>query len=148
METTSAKKVIVSYLMTSVILFFISALMSVSGLFGNHIVTSVHQISVELMIVTQLSIVLVSNAVFHWFFYYAGFNSSPITKGLSIGMTLGVAYFLVCVFGLNLYDISGDPLHELAGVVGGRVIEYCTGGVAAAVISVSDVEKWGLLRAF
>lgn len=148
METISVKKVIVSYLLTSVILFFTSALMSISGVFGGQIGGSIHHISVELMIAYQMAVVLVSNAILHWFFYYAGFRYSPFTKGLTIGMVLGAAYFSVCVFGLNIYDITGDPIGQLIGAVSGRMIEYTTGGIATALISVSDVHKWGLLKAF
>lgn len=69
-------------------------------------------------------------------------------KGISVGACLGVIYFMVGVFGLNIYDPNAAPFEQLFGAMGGRLIEYGTGGIATAVISVSDIRKWGLLRAF
>lgn len=148
METISFKKVAVSYVATSIILFFASALTSASGLFGNHFGSAAGFLSVELMIIVQLLVVLMANAVMHWFFYFGGFHSSPIVKGITLGVVVALAYFMTGVFALNVFDINSDPLNMLAGTVSGRMFEYCTGGIATAVISVSDVHKWGLLRAF
>ncbi len=148
METVTFKKVAVSYVVTSVILFFASALTSASGLFGHHFGSAEGFMSAELMFVVQFGVVLLANALMHWFFYYAGFHSSPIVKGTTLGVVMALVYFMTGVFALNVFDITSDPLNLLAGAISGRLFEYCTGGIATAVISVSDVHKWGLLRAF
>jgi hypothetical protein len=148
METISLKKVVVSYVVTSFILFFASALTSASGLFGNHFGSANGVLSMELMVLIQLVVVLLANAVMHWFFYYAGFHSSPIVKGITSGAVVALAYFMTGVFALNVFDINSDPSNMLAGAMSGRLFEYCTGGFATAVISVTDLHKWGLLRAF
>lgn len=148
METVTFKKIVVSYVVTSFILFFASALTSASGMFGNHFGSAAGFLSLELMVVIQLAVVLFANALMHWFFYYGGFNSAPIVKGTTLGVVMALAYFMTGVFALNVFDITSDPLNTLAGAMSGRLFEYCTGGIATAVISVSDVHKWGLLRAF
>jgi hypothetical protein len=47
-----------------------------------------------------------------------------------------------------VYDINSDPIQLLMSALSGRVIEYSSGGVLTAIISVTDIHKWGLLRAF
>ena len=148
MDTISQKKVLISYVITSVIIFFLSAAISISGIFGNHMGDASANMSIELVAVIQLLIVLTANFILHLFFYYGGFATAPILKGVGIGAVLGVVYFLVSVFALNAYDINAESLQLLVSAMGGRVIEYATGGIATAVISVSDIHRWGVLRAF
>ena len=147
MEPISRKKMIISYVLTSVVLFFISALVSVSGIFDPNMGNAVSRISLELMVLIQLVVVLVSNLFLHGVFYYGGLDSSPIARGIGIGSLMGVMYFLVGVFIFDFYDLN-NGLQELAGAISGRVIEYTTGGVATAVISVTDIHRWGILKAF
>lgn len=148
MESTSQKKIIVSYFITSAIIFMISALTNVMGVFGNGVGEAASTMSIELMAIIQLAVVLTANCFLHFVFYYGGFKSSPIAKGIGIGAFLGLTYFLVTVFAFNFYDINADPLLQIAGGMSGRMIEYSSGGVLTALISVSDIHKWGLLRAF
>ncbi len=148
MDNISSKKVLVSYLLTSFIIFLVSATMSMIGLFGHDGTTVTGSMSTELMIILQLSIVLAVNAVLHGIFYYGGLNSSPIAKGIGIGVMLATIYFLVSMFALNIYDINSDSASTLVSAMGGRLIEYCSGGLVTAIISVTDIHKWGLLRAF
>ena len=148
MDTNSPKKVNVSYVITSVLMFFISAAFSMSGMFESSIHNVGFHLSNELIIVSQMLVVLVANFILHAIFYYGGFKSSPITRGLVTGTVLGVAYFLAMVFVFDVYNLNTEPMTTLLAAVSGRVVEYGTGGIATAVISVSDVHKWGLLRAF
>ncbi len=144
MERIALKKVVVSYTLTSLMIFILSAFTSMMGVYGK--ASGSLSMSVELMAVIQLIVVLVSNFLLHMFFYYGGFRSSPITRGVGIGAMLGVVYFLISVFVLNMYNVNSVQM--LLGAMSGRVIEYGLGGIATAVISVSDIGRWGLLRAF
>lgn len=148
METVPTKKVLVSYLITSLIIFVVSATISLAGAFGEPYGSLGHRLSMEVLILIHLTVILLSNLVLHGFFYYGGFSTSPIMKGIGIGAVLGVTYFVVGVFALNIYDINGSSVQHLMGAISGRLIEYGTGGIATAVISVSDIHKWGLLKAF
>jgi len=148
MERITLKKIAVSYVITSFMIFVISAITSMLGIYGKDIGYGSVSMSVELMAVIQLTIVLVSNFLLHLVFYFGGFNSSPITRGIGIGAVLGLTYFMVTVFVLNEYNITTDPLRLLLGAMGGRMAEYSAGGIATAVISVTDVHRWGLLKAF
>lgn len=134
MNSISPKKVLVSYVITSMVILFISAAISMSGMFSTNIGDASSRLSIELLIILQLLLILTSNFILHAAFYYGGFKSSPISRGIGIGAILGVVYFLVGVFALDLYDINTEML-QLAGAMGGRVIEYSTGGIATAVIS-------------
>ncbi len=147
MDPISLKKIFISYFLTSFVIFFISAAFSVGGVFDNNLSITMSHFSVELIVLMQLSVVMVSNLVLHAIFYYGGFTSSPITRGIAIGAMLGSIYFIVGAFAFDLYDVN-TGLSQLAGAYGGRLIEYGTGGIATAVISVTDIHKWGLLRAF
>lgn len=147
METISSKKVIISYVITSVVIFCISAVTSTLGLLGNDAGSISSTISMELLVLMHLAIVLFANGILHGMFYYGGLESSPIVKGVGIGMCLGLIYFLVAVFGFNAYDINADPISLLMSVVSSKVVEYSSGGVLTAMISVSEIHKWGLLRA-
>ena len=147
MDTVSQKKVVISYLITTIIIFLVSATTSMLGFFGKG-ASGPNAMSLELMAIIQLVVVMVVNFTLHAVFYYGGMKSAPITKGLIIGTILGTTYFLVSVFGLNLYDINAEPMQQLATAMGSKVFEYCSGGVITAVISVSDIHKWGLLKAF
>jgi len=148
METISAKKVVISYVLTSVVIFAVSVMTSMLGLLGQGYSQITGNLAGELMVLLQLGVVLVANGILHSLFYYGGMQSSPITKGLSIGIVLGVGYFLVSIFALNLYDINSDPISLLIGAMSSRIVEYCSGGIVTAIISVSDIHRWGLLRAF
>jgi len=146
MEKIALKKVVTSYALTSFIIFLLSAFTSMMGVYGKGLGST--SISVELMAVIQLSIILIANLLLHGVFYFGGFNSAPITKGMGIGVVLGIAYFMVSVFALNMYNINTDSLQLLVSAMSGRIIEYGAGGIFTAVISVSDIGRWGLLRAF
>ncbi|MBL4587261.1 MAG: hypothetical protein JKX84_09435 [Flavobacteriales bacterium] len=145
MKKTEPKQVIASYGITSLIIFVLSAFTSLLGVYGDGVVNS---ISTELMVLIQLIIVLLANFLLHAVFYFGGFTASPITKGLGIGTVLGLTYFAVSVFVLNIYNINTDSLQVLLQAMSGRVVEYSAGGVLTAVISVSDIGRWGLMRAF
>lgn len=148
MNTISQKKVIISYLITSFAIFLTSATLSMFGLLEGTSVTIGGTMSAELMMVIQFAVVLFANGILHSLFYYGGLKSSPLAKGIGIGVVLGVSYFLVSVFALNLYDVTADPISLLMKGMSGRVIEYSSGGLVTALISVSDIHRWGLLRAF
>jgi hypothetical protein len=148
METISQKKVIISYIITSMLIILISATTSMLGMLGDTSLPIAGTMSNELMALLQLCVVLLANLVLHGIFYYGGLNSAPLTKGLSIGVVLGLSYFMISVFALNVYDINSDPIQLLMSALSGRVIEYSSGGVLTAIISVTDIHKWGLLRAF
>ena len=148
MDTISIKKVLISYVITSLVIFFVSAAVSISGILGNSISSVWGHLSIELIAIIQFTIVSVSNLVLHMVFYYGGFASSPLVRGLGIGAFMGLAYFLIGVLALDLYDVNTDTLQQLIGAMSGRIIEYSAGGIAMAVISVSDIHRWGLLRAF
>ena len=124
MDTVSSKKVLISYLITSIVIFAISATTSMLGLLENTGTTISGTLSNELMILIQLVVVLFANGVLHSTFYYGGLKSSPITKGLTIGFVLGMTYFLVSIFVLNSYDINSDPFSLLMSAMSSRVIEY------------------------
>lgn len=146
MERIKPKTMVVSYLLTSLVIFALSAFTSMIGVYGDGMVS--HSTSAELMAVIQLTVVLVGNFLLHLVFYYGNFNCSPITKGVGVGTLLGVVYFLFSVFVLNVYNINTDSVLMLLSGMSGRIVEYGIGGVATAVISVSDIGRWGLLRAF
>lgn len=146
MEKTSLKKITLSYLITSVLIFIISAATSMLGLFGKGV--GAFGMSVELMMLIQLTVVLLANLLLHGLFYFGGFHSSPIKKGISIGAVIGVSYFLITVFLVGSYNIETESMAVLLRAAGGRVVEYCTGGVMTALISVSEIHRWGLLKAF
>ena len=148
MDTISQKKVIISYFITTLVIFGVSATTSVLGLQGQGTGSISGTMSNELMMLIQFIVILVANGILHSLFYYGGLNSSPITKGLGIGVVLGLSYFLVSIFALNLYDINADPISLLMSAMSSRVVEYSSGGFVTAVISVSDIHRWGLLRAF
>jgi hypothetical protein len=148
MDNVSSKKVFISYLLTSIAIFAISATTNMLGLVGgtgNYISGTM---SNELMVLIQLVVILIANGVMHSVFYYGGLKSSPLTKGLTLGFVLGMSYFLVSVFALNSYDINSDPLSLLMSALSSRLVEYSSGGALTAIISVSDIHRWGLLRAF
>lgn len=146
MRPISQKKIILSFLVSTSVIFTVSAIGNALGIFGYDTNSITRQMSVEFMMVIQLLIVLIANSILHFMFYYGGINSSPITKGIGIGTVLGIVYFLVSVFGLNLYDLQA-PLPQLVEAMSGRVIEYSSGGIATAFVSVSNIHKWGLLKA-
>ncbi|HAP68202.1 MAG TPA: hypothetical protein DCR04_00520 [Flavobacteriales bacterium] len=146
MRPISQKKIVISFLVSSAVIFTISAIGNVLGVFGYHTNSITGQMSVEIMMAVQLLIVLATNSILHFVFYFGGLNSSPIAKGVGIGTAIGIVYFLISVFGLNLYDLHA-PTTQLVEAMGGRVIEYGSGGIATAFISVSNVKKWGLLKA-
>ena len=100
------------------------------------------------MVIIQFVVILVANGVLHSLFYYGGLKSSPLVKGLGIGVFLGMSYFLFSIFVLDSYDINSDPFSLLMSAMSGRVLEYSSGGFVPALISVSDIHRWGLLRAF
>lgn len=147
METISSKKVVISYVLTSVVIFTISAITSALGLLGNGAGSFSGTLSTELLAFIHLFIVLAANGVLHGLFYYGGLESAPIIKGISIGMCLGLGYFLIAVFAFNSYDINSDSITLLLSAISSKVFEYSVGGVLTAVISVSEIHKWGLLRA-
>jgi magnesium-transporting ATPase (P-type) len=148
MENVTFKKILISYCITSVLIFFISAAANVAGVFGNNMGTSMDSMSIELFAIMQLVLVLLANSVLHIIFYYGGFSASPILRGVGIGAFLGLTYFIFSAFALNIYDIHGESLMDLSAALGGRVFEYAAGGIATAAISVSDIHRWGILRAF
>lgn len=148
MDTISQKKVVISYLITSVIVLFVSAVMSLSRVYGINLGPTVNHFPIGLVILLQMCIILSANFLLHMIFYYGGFSTSPIIRGVVIGACLGVAYFLLAAFAFGVYDINGDSIHYLVSGMSGRLVEYGTGGVATAIISVSDIHRWGLLRAF
>lgn len=82
METVTFKKIVVSYVVTSFILFFASALTSASGMFGNHFGSAAGFLSLELMVVIQLAVVLFANALMHWFFYSVDSIQHPLSREL------------------------------------------------------------------
>lgn len=143
----SQKKVIVSYIISSLVMFLFSASFNAASLLGSDVAAITTTLPAQLVMIIQLTIVLVANLFLHFMFYYGGLNSSPMAKGIGIGTALGLVYFIVTVFGLNLYDINTAPVQELVGALTGRVIEYCSGGIATAFVSVSNIHKWGVLKA-
>lgn len=147
MRPTSQKKIVISYLISSAVIFLITAASNALGLFGHQVVVSSSGLSTEVIMAIHLLIILLANLVFHFMFYYGGLHSSPIAKGVGIGASIGFVYFLVTVFGLNLYDINTAPTKELVSALTGRVVEYCSGGVATAFVSVSNIHRWGFLKA-
>ena len=148
MDTISQKKVIISYYITSMVIFSISATTSMLGLLGNGPSVISGTLSSEFMVIIQLVVILVANGVLHSLFYYGGLKSSSLVKGLGIGVFLGMSYFLFSIFVLDSYDINSDPFSLLMSAMSGRVLEYSSGGFVTALISVSDIHRWGLLRAF
>ncbi len=148
MEKTDFKKALISYVLTSFIIFFLTAVTSMLGVYGSGVGGQSFRMSVELMIMIQLVVVLGSNLLLHLIFYFGGFHASPIAKGVGIGAVLGVAYFLVTMFALNTYNVNTDSMQILFSAMSGRIIEYGSGGILTAIISVSDIGRWGLLRAF
>ena len=146
MRPTSQKKIVISFLVSSAVIFTISAIGNALGVFGFHANSITGHMSVEIMMAIQLLIVLATNSILHFVFYFGGINSSPIAKGVGIGAAIGIVYFLISVFGLNLYDLHA-PTTQLVEAMGGRVIEYGSGGIATAFVSVSNIHKWGLLKA-
>lgn len=146
MRSISPKKIVISYLISSAVIFLITAISNAFGLFGHQVVVSPSNLSNEAIMAVQLIIVLATNLVFHFIFYYGGLHSSPIAKGVGIGTAVGLVYFMVTVFGLNLYDLNTAPVQELVGALTGRVVEYSSGGIATAFVSVSNMHKWGLLK--
>lgn len=148
MENISFKKIVISYFITSVLIFFVSAAANAAGVFGNGMSTTMDSMSTELFTILQLTLVLLANSVLHLIFYYGGFSASPILRGLGIGAFLGLSYFIFSAFALNIYDIHGESLIDLTAAMSGRMIEYAAGGIATAMISVSDIHRWGILRAF
>ena len=148
MDNVSSKKVLISYLLSSIVIFAVSATTSMLGLVGGTESSISGTMSNELIVLMQLLIILLSYGVTHSVFYYGGLKSSPLTKGLTLGFVLGMSYFLVSVFALNSYDINSDPLSLLMSALSSRVVEYSSGGALTAIISVSDIHRWGLLRAF
>jgi len=148
MERISLKKVLVSYMFTSLVILSISAMLNLLGFFGKGIGSTSAMLPVELFITIQIIAVLLSNSILHALFYFGGFESSPMAKGVAIGSALGMTYFLVLVFGFGVYNINTDSFQSLFGAMTGRMLEYCTGGVMTAVLSVTEIHKWGMLRAF
>lgn len=148
MDTISQKKVIISYFITSMVIFSISATTSMLGLLGNGPSFISGTLSSEFMVIIQFAIILIANGILHSLFYYGGLKSSPLVKGIGIGVFLGMSYFLFSIFVLDSYDINSDPFSMLLSAMSGRVIEYSSGGFVTALISVSDIHRWGLLRAF
>jgi hypothetical protein len=148
METISFKKVLISYLISSIAIFSMSATFSMMGLLGSTTASVAGTMSNELMVLFHLGVVLFANGILHSLFYYGGLKSSPLIKGIGIGILLGVTYFFLGAFALDAYSITSDPFSLLMGAMGGRVIEYSSGGVVTALVSVSDIHRWGLLRAF
>lgn len=146
-RTSQKKKLFVSYMITSTMIFLVSAIMQASGPFNGGVQAVVGS-STAMMAAIQLTVVLVLNLFLHAMFYYGGFNSSPITKGVGIGAALG---FFYCMFGLFVFQphsIDSTPISEVITTLSGNVAEYTLGGILTAVISVSDVHKWGVMRAF
>jgi hypothetical protein len=148
MENVSFKKIVISYVITSIIIFFISAGANVAGIFGNSAGVGVGSMSVQLFALIQFVLILFANSLLHLIFYYGGFSASPLLRGVGIGAFLGLSYFMISAFALNIYDIQGESLFNLSAAMGGRMFEYGAGGIATAVISVSDIHRWGILRAF
>lgn len=148
MENISFKKIVISYIITSAVIFFTSAVANAAGIFGSELGTSLDSMSIEVLTLIQLMLILFANSVLHLIFYYGGFSASPIARGVGIGAFLGLGYFLFSAFAFNIYDIHAESLVNLSAAMGGRMIEYGAGGITTAVISVTDVHRWGILRAF
>ncbi|MCB9187325.1 MAG: hypothetical protein H6601_11365 [Flavobacteriales bacterium] len=146
MEKVTLKKIFISYLITSLVIFLVSAAISIAGTTGKGMHTNIGEISIEIMMMIQLAHILVANAILHWFFYFGGSHASPLTKGVATAAILGVMNFMISVFALNIYDIYTDSLSVLLSGMSSRVVEYGSGGILAAIISVTDIHKWAFFR--
>ena len=142
-DKISLKKVLVSYSITTLFVFVFSAIADQFGLYGNRVIIGNGAFSHNTFLVIQLLLVCIANGVLHGIFYFGNLESSPIMKGLGLGSMVAVSYFLVAVLGFNMFDVTGDSMSLLMGALGGRLFEYCSGGLMTAVISVSDLHKWG-----
>lgn len=147
-ENPSFQKVFVSYAITTLFVFFCSAIADHLGLYGDRIIVGNGTLSHDLFLLIQFLVVCVANGILHGFFYFGNLESSPIIKGLGLGSMIAVSYFLICVLGLNMFDVTSDSMSSLISALGGRMFEYCSGGLITAAISVSDLHKWGLIRSF
>ena len=148
MNPISTKKVLVSYFISSSLILLVSAITNSAEAYGGQAVNASLGQSQLLGMLVYLMMALGANAILHMVFYYGGFKSSPIKRGVTAGAVLGLAYFAVTVFAFGAYNITTDPLGEMATAMAGRMFEYTTGGIVTAIVSVSDIHKWGLLRAF
>lgn len=144
MELISPKKVMISYTLSSLLILAIVGLISMPSLIGPSIAGSF----TILKLMLQLATVLIANAILHWFFYYGDSEASPMSKGVISAVILGVLNFAISVFALNIYDIYTDSIVELASGISSNVLGYGSGGFLAAVISVTDVDKWSLFKLF
>ncbi len=70
MDPVSHKKVLISYIISSLVIFFISAGISMSGLFETNMGEASSRLSIELIVLTQLSVVLLANFILHGVLYY------------------------------------------------------------------------------
>lgn len=147
MEQTPFKKIVVSFLLTSGVIFSITAMNSMLGLFGKGLQLVPGSISFELYVFVQFCAAAFASACIHMVFYYGGLNSSPITKGVGSGLVVGLAYFALSMFVFNVYNINTDSLMTIAAGIGGSIFEYGSGGLLVAVVSLTEIHKWGLLRA-
>lgn len=147
MESTPLKKVVVSFLLTTAAIFSLTALNSFFGLFGKGLQLVPGSLSYELYVLIQLCAAVFASACINMIFYYGGLRSSPIEKGVGSGIVIGLTYFAISMFVFNVYNVNTDSLLTIATGMSGNIFEYGTGGLLTAFVSLTEIHKWGLLRA-
>jgi hypothetical protein len=147
MHETPFKKVFVSFLLTVAIVFALSAITSMFGFFGKGLRLVPDTMSYELYVLSQLVASIFASACIHMVFYYGGLHSSPISKGVGTGLVIGIAYFALSMFVFNVYSVKTDSLATISAGLSGSIFLYGFGGLLVAVVSLTDIHKWGLLRA-
>lgn len=137
----------ISFIITSFILTTISVFQNVFSNSTGSAVT-IGQFSSGFEQILDLSLMLLVNLLIHSWFYFENSRTAPIYRGIKIGAVLGLVTFWVSVFVFDSYNVGGDSILVFLGGLGGTVAEYTTGGALTALISVTEIHKWGFLRAF
>lgn len=142
-------RLLISYGITSLLILFASVVLGPLGIFHYKfsIITSVTE-SVGLNQVVQIFILLTANFILHALFYHGGSNRSPFIKGVGIGFTVGFVLFTLGLFACTWLDINSSSVHLIGSTLIKRTLEFTTCGFATAVLSVFDLPRWGILRAF
>ena len=147
-NATDLHRVVVSYLISSTIILLGYLLFQRYGVFEYDFISAVsNEASVELRKLAQLSFVLISNFILHVTFYYGRFTASPLVRGVSIGFLMGLSIFILSVFESGCMGLISSPLNEIVSIMATKAIEFTSCGVLTAILSVSEIPRWGLFKA-
>lgn len=144
MNNVSTTKLAVSWIVSTIVLLVVGG--SFHALFQvDPTLEMAGTLSAELTLPFAIALFATLNLIVHCIFYFAGFTSSPIRKGLGISMSIGFVYMMVILLCTNIVTV-----HAAWHVLGVNLIaiasEMAVLGLAVSVLSISEIHRWGIFR--